>query len=723
LALLGLSTIATAQISGTGPASDSGAASDTADAQNATVASDTDLSSLIAVLEDHGQRARLVARLKQLNEVVEAPPTLENEVLRDISGAFEERQQALEDMLRNVAESWQRIPQIIAWLRSEWENPFRRQVWLDVTMRLSGVFAAALIGRTLVRWYLLRGHRAIAGVREWRRVVAKIAGVTAFAAIAFGLLHYLDQPQLTRNAGVTVILGVAGTELWRLAVAAIVGFSDHRILNGPIWGPLGAGLTRAGTIGIVGYFTLRVADFLGLPWSFHGFAERLLFLIVTVWLCATIVRIRRPVADRLRRWSQSEQVSLVRLLPLRTVATVWHLVAIAIIILHYLFWAFAVQDGFQFLARATFLTIVIAALTHLSLIHVDRALADGVRTRPADSDVLLSDVQERASRYTDMLRGTLRTAIFVAAFLTLAWVWDTGLIGWLASPHGEELTSALFNIGILVVVTIFLCEGAAAAAKSYIGAVDEDGTPKHSNRARTLASILKNFVIVVAMLSAVMLGLSTIGVDAAALLAGAGVIGLAIGFGSQRLVQDLINGLFILLGDTVRVGDVVEVAGKAGVVENLSMRAVTLRSYDGSVHTVPYSSIDTVTNMTKDFSFAVLDIGVAYDSDIERVLREMVAVDAQLRREWPYRRNILAPLELAGVDALADSAIMIKARSKVRPGDQWLIRREFTKRIKKRFDEIGVEIPFPHRTVFFANPKTVPAAAPVLPQEAPAAAP
>ena len=177
--------------------------------------------------------------------------------------------------------------------------------------------------------------------------------------------------------------------------------------------------------------------------------------------------------------------------------------------------------------------------------------------------------------------------------------------------------------------------------------------------------------------------------------------------GNMANVEARMN-LFHLLEQTVAnkvPGDVVDVGGKSGVVESITMRTVALRSYDGAVHTVPYSSIDTITNMTKDFSYAVLEIGIAYHEDVDNVMQVMKEVDAALRREWPYRRTILRPLEIAGVDALGDSSVMIKARSMVRAGEQWGVRREMIRRLKKRFDELGIEIPFPHRTLYFGTDK------------------
>ena len=179
-------------------------------------------------------------------------------------------------------------------------------------------------------------------------------------------------------------------------------------------------------------------------------------------------------------------------------------------------------------------------------------------------------------------------------------------------------------------------------------ATDGNGNLLYSNRTRTLVSMARNLAVTMLVAIGIVEVLSELGVNANALLAGAGVVGLAIGFGAQTLVKDLITGLFILVGDTVRVGDVVDLGGKAGVVEAISMRTITLRAYNGDVHTIPYSSIDVVTNMTKDFSFYVFDLVVAYKEDVDRVIEVLREIDSQLRREWPYRRLMLEPLEIAG---------------------------------------------------------------------------
>ena len=204
---------------------------------------------------------------------------------------------------------------------------------------------------------------------------------------------------------------------------------------------------------------------------------------------------------------------------------------------------------------------------------------------------------------------------------------------------------------------------------------------------------------------ALFLVLAELGVNIAPLLAGAGVIGLAIGFGSQKLVQDIITGMFVLFGDTMRVGDVVQVAGRAGVVEAVTMRTVVLRDERGQVHTIPYSAIDTVTNLTKGFSYAVFDIGIAYRENVDDVMQVLRELGAEMRQDPYFRHLIMEPLEVAGLDRFADWAVVIKARFKTRPLRQWEVTREFNRRIKNRFDQLGIEIPFPHQRVYFGADK------------------
>jgi small conductance mechanosensitive channel len=199
--------------------------------------------------------------------------------------------------------------------------------------------------------------------------------------------------------------------------------------------------------------------------------------------------------------------------------------------------------------------------------------------------------------------------------------------------------------------------------------------------------------------------LSELGLNIAPLLAGAGVVGLAIGFGAQKLVQDVINGAFILFQDLMSVGDVVRLGERAGVVEALSIRTVRLRDLAGVVHTIPFNSIEAVSNLTREFSFHVFDIGIAYREDVDEVIEIIKAVGEELQSDAEIGPLVLEPLEVFGLDQFGDSAIVIKGRIKTKPIKQWQVGRAFNRLIKRRFDENNIEIPFPHQTLYFGQDK------------------
>jgi moderate conductance mechanosensitive channel len=224
-------------------------------------------------------------------------------------------------------------------------------------------------------------------------------------------------------------------------------------------------------------------------------------------------------------------------------------------------------------------------------------------------------------------------------------------------------------------------------------------------RLNTLEQVFRYAIAVIITLVTGMLVLSQLGISIAPILAAAGVLGIAIGFGAQSLVKDYFTGLFLLLENQVRQGDVVEIAGKGGLVEEMTLRYIRLRDYEGSVHYVPNGTIDSVTNRSRGFAFAVIDIGVAYREDVDEVYAVMREVGAALRADPEFSAKIEDDLEIAGVDKWADSAVVIRCRFKVRPLEQWGVRRAYLYRLKKAFDAADIEIPYPHLTVYAGQDK------------------
>lgn len=231
------------------------------------------------------------------------------------------------------------------------------------------------------------------------------------------------------------------------------------------------------------------------------------------------------------------------------------------------------------------------------------------------------------------------------------------------------------------------------------------GDRERIKRLDTLGRVFRYVATVVISLVGAMLVLSEIGISIAPILATAGVLGIAIGFGAQSLVKDYFNGFFLLLEDQIRQGDVIEVSGKGGLVEEMTLRYIRLRDYEGSVHTIPNGIVDTVTNRSRGFAYAVIDVGVAYREDVDVVYGVMREVADELRADPEFADRIEDDLEIAGVDQWADSAVVIRCRFKVKPLEQWGVRRAYLYRLKKAFDAAGIEIPFPHLTLYAGQDK------------------
>lgn len=267
------------------------------------------------------------------------------------------------------------------------------------------------------------------------------------------------------------------------------------------------------------------------------------------------------------------------------------------------------------------------------------------------------------------------------------------------------LTSGL-HILLISVLALVALKGARIFSTHLIGMIArQKEDPEFQKRTQTLGSIVRYVLIIAVVAVAAMMILKEFGVEIGPLLAAVGIVGLAVGFGAQSLVKDVISGFFILLEDQIRVGDVIQVAGKGGLVERISLKTVMLRDLAGNVHYVPNGQIDVVTNMTKEYSRFVFDIGVAYREDVDEVIEVIKSVDEALRKDPEFKDDILEPIEVLGLDQFAGSAVIIKARTTTKPIKQWRIGREFNRRLKKAFNERNIEIPFPHVTLYMGENK------------------
>lgn len=264
--------------------------------------------------------------------------------------------------------------------------------------------------------------------------------------------------------------------------------------------------------------------------------------------------------------------------------------------------------------------------------------------------------------------------------------------------NGVALSTARI-VGILVGAWIVIALAQRSIRVLRIRIASRFDDREAVKRAETLGRVFRYLVAVIVSLVAGMLVLAELGVSVAPILGAAGVAGLAVGFGAQSLVKDYFTGFFLLLENQIRQGDVVKLGDHAGLVEDVTLRFVQLRDYDGNVHFVPNGSISTVVNMSRGFAQAVVDISVGYGEDLERAMEVMKQVGAQMRADPMHAGRILDDLELAGVDQWADSAVIIRARFRVAPLEQWTVKRDYLRRLKRAFDEQGIEIPFPQMKI------------------------
>lgn len=236
------------------------------------------------------------------------------------------------------------------------------------------------------------------------------------------------------------------------------------------------------------------------------------------------------------------------------------------------------------------------------------------------------------------------------------------------------------------------------------GAEREPGeTREHEKRIQTLEGIVLTAGTIAIWVVAGMLLLMQVGVNVAPLIAGAGIVGLAVGFGAQDLVRDVITGFFLLLENHVRKGDVAIINGTGGLVEDIGLRTIVLRDNSGTVHVFQNGKVQTLSNMTKGWSAMVFDVGVAYKEDTDAVVAVMREVSEELRADPEFADKILEPMDIFGVDSFGDNAVVIKGRLKTRPIEQWSVGREYRRRLKKAFDAKNIEIPFPHRTIYWGE--------------------
>lgn len=323
---------------------------------------------------------------------------------------------------------------------------------------------------------------------------------------------------------------------------------------------------------------------------------------------------------------------------------------------------------------------------------------------------LLGGMGDEGTPVRASLQSTLRlvrAVIFVLAaalliFPALRAVGMTADVGLSPEALGRWAAQSGLRVGLILLMAWLVTHVTGLVAARLEASLDDATTVdviERAKRARTIGKLLQNTVFVLVSIIATLMVLREFSVDITPILTGAGIVGLAVGFGAQTLVKDVISGFFIILENQVRVGDVANIDGTGGAVERITLRTIILRDMAGAVHVIPNGSIQRLSNLSKDYSFYVVDIGVAYKEDTDRVVEVLKAVADGMLEEERFALSMLSALEVIGVDRFSESSVDIKVRIKTIPLKQWEVGREFLRRVKKAFDAEGIEIPFPYRTL------------------------
>lgn len=687
-------------------------------ATDAPPISRAEVESLIGALENDAERARLVAQLKLLIQTQRPQATAESPV-------GELSQLAIDTVAVRInrfsVELWDALDfeqagrRINNWLQRTTFDPVMRAQLLETLARLLAVFGAALAVEAIARLALGRPRKALE-TRVPRHAWSKaghlilLAGVELIPLVLFAVTANLALPATVSfsngTAGLVAEL-MAATLLNGFVLARAVGLIARLVLapRAPklrlppiddetaqylhIW------VRRVTNLWIYGVTVLDALVPLGLPRVGYTVTIRLLGLTVATLIVIFILQNRQAVAAWLRGNGEKQPspglqkgVHRVR----QGVAGCWHALAIVYVAIIYLIWALDVPGGFPFVLQRTFGTIAVA----LGLWGLSAGLRFVIKRAFAVADELRARyplLESRANLYLPVLRRVLVAVVWIAGAVVLLQLWGVDSLVWLSSDQGRRLVGMLITIGFAVGLGVIVWETASAVIERAIRRLDRQSG--QNARLRTFLPLLRTVIFVTIIIVVGLTVMSELGINIAPLLAGAGVVGLAIGFGSQALVKDVITGLFILFEDTINVGDVVDLDGRSGSVEAITIRTIRLRDGQGSQLTIPFSAVTTIKNMTRDYGYYVFDLSIGYDQDvktIEDILRE---VDREIREDPAWKDRIMAPIEIFGLDRFGDYAMRIGARIKTRPSQQWSVGREYNRRIKAALDAAKIYIPHP----------------------------
>ena len=435
---------------------------------------------------------------------------------------------------------------------------------------------------------------------------------------------------------------------------------------------------------------------LGLNEAAHTALMKVVALIGHVMISLLILQCRRPVAARIRvRCAASPSLAVFG----NALADSWAIISVFVVMALWFVWALDVRNGYHTLVHLGGISIAVLVGARIVSIVIFGALARMFDSQDGQSNDSL--VHQHAYRYYPLLRHIVSSVVGVVTVLVLFRVWGANVqVLFESGTIGHRLASALVTIAVAAGVALFVWEAANVAVERRLHQWTTAGDLVRAARLRTLLPMLRSLLFVVIALVVVLTMLSELGVNIAPLLAGASIFGVALGFGSQKLVQDFITGIFLLMENAMQVGDWVTLAGVSGTVEYLSIRTVRLRGGDGSLYTVPFSSVSTVNNTNRGLGNAAVKVSIIYGQDVSLAIVTLKEIGAALRDDPQFKDGILSDFAYWGIDSVDGAAVTMSGQIQCRDSGRWGVQREFNRRVAQLFQERGIQIANPQRTVF-----------------------
>jgi small conductance mechanosensitive channel len=668
-----------------------------------------ELDRLIESIENEGKRAQLLTDLKNLRAAAgaaapPAPPPADEPLATYLLAQVIDRVQAIVGRINAAAHALGDADRLTDWVTVMTTEPERRNLLLTAIGQLAlllaiGVAVAWAVDR-LIRSPLRSlesrpdpGTAARLAISAGRLVLGllPLAALVLAISLAQAWLEPAPRTRVLAADAVNAIVIASGANVVLRAVLApivttarVVPLGDMAAAYVYIW------LRRFVLLGVYGFFVLEGLRHLGMPEPAYELLLNLYGLALAGLAVVVIQQNKGQIAAlvRGRDGAASRRLGNLR----ARFADLWHVCALFYIAALYVIWALEVKGGFELMVRGTLISIIIILLawgaSRIALAGLDRVLA-------VNKELIARNpfLERRTDLYLPLIEKGTIWVIRVLAALAILSAWRIDVAGLLASDTARFLWGRLIGILFVAAIAVIAWEMISGLVTSYLARRDADGNLLvRGARARTLLPLFNNALRVVIGLVAALMILSQLGIDIAPLLAGAGVVGLAIGFGSQKLVQDVITGTFLLFEDAVNVGDVININGTIGTVEVLTIRAVWLRDEEGTLHTIPFGSINQVSNLTRTFSYAVQDFTLPSEAELDRAVDAVDKAFLDLKGDSSIAPDILHDAEVRTVERFGAGGLSLQIRIRTRPGRQWGVKRAFNRAIARRFTEAEVKL-------------------------------